>query len=164
MKVSIEWLREYVDLDASTEELVDVLPMLGMEVEGIEAGDLRPDVGVDAGDDLRRDDSGFEAVLFGQPVVLEDGVTRCADGALVEGVKLEHAEGPFDDLHARDRVRLFQGDIGDHIDGDAWSDLDEEDRLLGKGQKPGRHGLEEPGELGLKDVDVRERTEIDGQR
>ena len=33
MKVSIEWLREYVDFDASHNELVDSLPMLGLEVE-----------------------------------------------------------------------------------------------------------------------------------
>ncbi|MBT3569219.1 MAG: phenylalanine--tRNA ligase subunit beta [Opitutae bacterium] len=38
MKVSIEWLKEYVEVDASTEELVDVFPMLGMEVEGVEGG------------------------------------------------------------------------------------------------------------------------------
>ena len=42
MKVSIEWLREYVDLDASTEELVDVLPMLGMEVEGVQGAGPPP--------------------------------------------------------------------------------------------------------------------------
>ncbi len=33
MKVSVEWLREYVDLPDCAEELVDVLPMLGIEVE-----------------------------------------------------------------------------------------------------------------------------------
>ena len=38
MKVSIEWLKDYVEVDASTEELVDVFPMLGMEVEGVEGG------------------------------------------------------------------------------------------------------------------------------
>ena len=38
MKVSMEWLKEYVEVDASTEELVDVFPMLGMEVEGVEGG------------------------------------------------------------------------------------------------------------------------------
>ncbi len=34
MKISIEWLREFVEVDASTDELIDVFPMLGMEVEG----------------------------------------------------------------------------------------------------------------------------------
>jgi phenylalanyl-tRNA synthetase beta chain len=33
MKASIEWLREYVDLPDCADELVDVLPMLGIEVE-----------------------------------------------------------------------------------------------------------------------------------
>ena len=33
MKVSVEWLREYVDLPDCADELVDVLPMLGIEVE-----------------------------------------------------------------------------------------------------------------------------------
>ena len=33
MKVSVEWLREYVDLPECADELVDVLPMLGIEVE-----------------------------------------------------------------------------------------------------------------------------------
>jgi phenylalanyl-tRNA synthetase beta chain len=33
MKVSVEWLREYVDLPDCPDELVDVLPMLGIEVE-----------------------------------------------------------------------------------------------------------------------------------
>jgi phenylalanyl-tRNA synthetase beta chain len=33
MKVSVDWLREYVDLPDCTDELVDVLPMLGIEVE-----------------------------------------------------------------------------------------------------------------------------------
>ena len=42
MKVSIEWLREYVEVDASTEELIDVFPMLGMEVENVEAGGPPP--------------------------------------------------------------------------------------------------------------------------
>ena len=33
MKVNVEWLREYVDLPDCADELVDVLPMLGIEVE-----------------------------------------------------------------------------------------------------------------------------------
>ena len=33
MKVSVEWLREYADLPDCADELVDVLPMLGIEVE-----------------------------------------------------------------------------------------------------------------------------------
>ncbi|MEL0099734.1 MAG: phenylalanine--tRNA ligase subunit beta, partial [Opitutae bacterium] len=37
MKISLEWLKEYVDLPADAGELVDVLPMLGLEVE--ETGD-----------------------------------------------------------------------------------------------------------------------------
>jgi phenylalanyl-tRNA synthetase beta chain len=33
MKVNVDWLREYVDLPDCADELVDVLPMLGIEVE-----------------------------------------------------------------------------------------------------------------------------------
>jgi phenylalanyl-tRNA synthetase beta chain len=36
MKVSIQWLKEYVDFSMSPEELADVLTMAGQEVEGIE--------------------------------------------------------------------------------------------------------------------------------
>ena len=33
MKINLDWLSEYVDLPNPAEELVDVLPMLGIEVE-----------------------------------------------------------------------------------------------------------------------------------
>jgi phenylalanyl-tRNA synthetase beta chain len=36
MKVSLNWLREYVDLPPTTDELVKLLTMAGVEVEGIE--------------------------------------------------------------------------------------------------------------------------------
>lgn len=36
MKVTLNWLKEYVDFDWSTEQLADHLTMLGLEVEGIE--------------------------------------------------------------------------------------------------------------------------------
>jgi phenylalanyl-tRNA synthetase beta chain len=36
MKVSLNWLREYVDLPATTDELVSLLTMAGVEVEGVE--------------------------------------------------------------------------------------------------------------------------------
>ena len=39
MKVSLEWLRKYVDLPADAGELVDVLPMLGLEVEETEGSE-----------------------------------------------------------------------------------------------------------------------------
>lgn len=35
MKVSLNWLREYVDLPATTDELVSLLTMAGVEVEGV---------------------------------------------------------------------------------------------------------------------------------
>ncbi len=37
MKVCVNWLREYVDIDMPTEELAHLLTMTGLEVEGIEA-------------------------------------------------------------------------------------------------------------------------------
>ena len=36
MKVSIEWLKEYSDIDVSTKELADILTMSGSKVEAIE--------------------------------------------------------------------------------------------------------------------------------
>ena len=39
MKISLEWLKEYIDLPADAGELVDVLPMLGLEVEEAEGAD-----------------------------------------------------------------------------------------------------------------------------
>ncbi|MEQ1861403.1 MAG: phenylalanine--tRNA ligase subunit beta [Chthoniobacteraceae bacterium] len=36
MKVSLNWLREYVDLPPTTDELVSLLTMAGVEVEGVE--------------------------------------------------------------------------------------------------------------------------------
>ena len=33
MKINLDWLSEYVDLPIPSAELVDVLPMLGIEVE-----------------------------------------------------------------------------------------------------------------------------------
>ena len=33
MKISLEWMKQYVDLPESVDELIEVLPMLGLEVE-----------------------------------------------------------------------------------------------------------------------------------
>ena len=37
MKVTLNWLRQYVDIDDSPAELTDRLTLLGLEVEGVEA-------------------------------------------------------------------------------------------------------------------------------
>ena len=44
MKLSLDWLSEYVDLPEPAEELIDVLPMLGIEVE---EGDETPSASLD---------------------------------------------------------------------------------------------------------------------
>jgi len=44
MKISLDWLSQYVDLPDPAEELIDVLPMLGTEVE---EGDEGPSVSLD---------------------------------------------------------------------------------------------------------------------
>ena len=44
MKISLDWLSQYVDLPDPAEELIDVLPMLGIEVE---EGDEGPSVSLD---------------------------------------------------------------------------------------------------------------------
>src|SRR5690242_13129158 len=36
MKVSYNWLKEFVDFDLSPDQLADLLTMLGLEVEGVE--------------------------------------------------------------------------------------------------------------------------------
>ncbi|WP_269540307.1 phenylalanine--tRNA ligase subunit beta [Cerasicoccus fimbriatus] len=36
MKVSLNWLKNYVDLDASVDEICEALPMIGLEVESVE--------------------------------------------------------------------------------------------------------------------------------
>ena len=36
MKASIEWLKDYSDIDVSTKELADILTMTGSKVETIE--------------------------------------------------------------------------------------------------------------------------------
>jgi len=33
MKISLDWMRDYIDLPDNPDELIDVLPMLGIEVE-----------------------------------------------------------------------------------------------------------------------------------
>lgn len=42
MKVTVEWLKEYVETDASAEEIGNVLTMLGLELETIEDSPLGP--------------------------------------------------------------------------------------------------------------------------
>ena len=37
MKISLNWLKHYVDLDVSADELTEALPMVGLEVEGVES-------------------------------------------------------------------------------------------------------------------------------
>ncbi|MCP3901335.1 MAG: phenylalanine--tRNA ligase subunit beta, partial [Desulfobacteraceae bacterium] len=37
MKVSLSWLKEYISIDLSPEELADKLTMAGLEVEGVES-------------------------------------------------------------------------------------------------------------------------------
>ncbi|MBC2593066.1 phenylalanine--tRNA ligase subunit beta [Ruficoccus amylovorans] len=40
MKISLNWLKNYVDLDVSAEQLANDLPMIGLEVEGVESTGL----------------------------------------------------------------------------------------------------------------------------
>lgn len=42
MKISINWLKQYIDFDLSPAQLADRLTMAGLEVEGIEQYDLHP--------------------------------------------------------------------------------------------------------------------------
>ncbi|MFM2375489.1 MAG: hypothetical protein RLZZ165_586 [Bacteroidota bacterium] len=57
MKISYNWLKEYVDFDWSPQELGNRLTMAGLEVEGIERYDLHP--------------GGLEGVVTGEVVTCE---------------------------------------------------------------------------------------------
>jgi hypothetical protein len=71
-------------------------------------------------------------------------------------VELEQAISALDDLHARGDPRALQRDVGQRVDGDPGRDLDDQRRLSVQRQEALRDGLQEPGELRLKDVDERE--------
>lgn len=55
MKLSYNWLKEYVNLSATPEEVADVLPMLGLEVEEIENTGLPPFQNLVVGEVLSRE-------------------------------------------------------------------------------------------------------------
>lgn len=56
MKASLKWLNKYVDLDGvSVDEIAEALPMLGLEVEGIETTGLKPLDKVVVGEILSRE-------------------------------------------------------------------------------------------------------------
>lgn len=55
MKVSLEWLKRYVDLDESPQEIADSLTLLGFEVDDMETTGLQPLEHVVVGEVLQRD-------------------------------------------------------------------------------------------------------------
>ena len=64
MKASLKWLNKYVDLDGvSVDEIAEALPMLGLEVEGIETTGLKPLDKVVVGEILSREPHPDSALL-----------------------------------------------------------------------------------------------------
>lgn len=55
MKISLSWLKRYVDIDISVEQLVAELPMLGLEVDSVETIGLPPLSDVVVGEILSRE-------------------------------------------------------------------------------------------------------------
>ncbi len=55
MKISLNWLKRYVDLSASVEDIAEALPMLGLEVESIEQLGLPPMENLVVGEVLSRE-------------------------------------------------------------------------------------------------------------
>lgn len=55
MKISLKWLKNYVDLDVSAEQLADDLPMIGLEVESVESTGLPPFENLVVGEILSRE-------------------------------------------------------------------------------------------------------------
>ena len=41
MKISYNWLKEYVDIDLSAQELADLLTDIGLDVEGFEEFEVK---------------------------------------------------------------------------------------------------------------------------
>jgi hypothetical protein len=44
MKVSLNWLRDSIDIDLSKEDTEEILPAIGLEVEGMEETKSGPDL------------------------------------------------------------------------------------------------------------------------
>jgi phenylalanyl-tRNA synthetase beta chain len=42
MKISLNWLKDYIDVNIDAKELADILTGIGLEVEGIEICTRRP--------------------------------------------------------------------------------------------------------------------------
>lgn len=105
MKISLDWLRQYVDIDVTPAELADMLTMAGFEVEavmdpferlnGVVAGKIleitpHPDAdrlaccSVDTGDRIR-------AIVCGAPNITEKMTVPCAlpDTLLPSGIRVE---------------------------------------------------------------------------
>lgn len=55
MKVSLSWLKNYVDLDASVDQICEALPMIGLEVESVESRGLPPIDNLVVGEVLSRE-------------------------------------------------------------------------------------------------------------
>ena len=105
MKVSLKWLKRYVDLDGiSPDEIAEALTMLGLEVENVETIGLKPLANVVVGEILSRDphpNSDHLGVckvavgIDGEPLQIVCGASNYKVGDRVP-VALEGAELPTD--------------------------------------------------------------------
>ncbi len=108
MRVSINWLREYIDLSLSPEELADLLTMAGFEVGGIlkmgnevenvvvgEIESIYPHPNADRLKlcKIKTGDRSFEVVCGASNIHVGDRVPLALDGArLVDGVKIKRSK------------------------------------------------------------------------
>ena len=81
MKVSVEWLREYVDLPDCADELVDVLPMLGIEVEEGEEDSGPTLENVVVGEVLSKDPHPEACLLYTSPSPRDRSLSRMPSSA-----------------------------------------------------------------------------------
>jgi len=106
MKISFNWLKDYVDLSGVTQQqIAETLPMLGLEVEGVEVLGLKPLKNVVVGEILSRekhpnaDKLGVCMVRVGldrEPLQIVCGATNYKVGDRVP-VALDGAELPTED-------------------------------------------------------------------
>ena len=102
MKLSINWLKDYVDVDMPTDELAHVLTMTGLEVEGIEPlGQIQE--GIDL---MGKDDSEVQFLRIPMKVdtPIEGGASEGDDGSIFltlrsrDGARQEWAEDQLQNI------------------------------------------------------------------
>ncbi len=111
MRISLEWLRDYVDIDLKAEQIAEVLSNLGLPCEGIEAADgdtvLDVEVTSNRGDCLSHIGVARElAAAMGRPLRLPEVHLEEMDRPASEFTQVEIREP---DLCGRYTARIIEG-------------------------------------------------------